>query len=103
MFQRMLNYVTISVPEIDLTSVYNVEVTLDQKSSGAEFTYSGDSVVVAGEHLLTVTIPKEDAMSFNAKTIRGQVMFTRQNGVPDATKIFQMNVDELLKEDGYGD
>lgn len=102
MIQRMLNRVTINVPEIDLNTVTNIEVTFDQRSSESEFTYSGESVVVAGEHTLVVTIPKEDAMQLDNKTIRGQVMYT-VGADPFATKIFSTTVDELLKEDGYGD
>lgn len=102
MIQRMLNRVTINTPEIDLNTVSNIEVTFEQKSSGAEFTYSGDNVVVAGEHQLVVTIPKEDAMKLDNKLIRGQVMYT-VGADPFATKIFSTTVEELLKEDGYGD
>ena len=102
MIQRMLNRVTINTPEIDLNTVTNIEVTFDQRSSESEFTYSGENVVVAGEHTLVVTIPKEDAMRLDNKTIRGQVMYT-VGADPFATKIFSTTVDELLKEDGYGD
>lgn len=102
MIQRMLNRVTINIPEIDLNTVTNIEVTFDQRSSESEFTYSGENVVVAGEHTLVVTIPKEDAMQLDNKTIRGQVMYT-VGADPFATKIFSTTVDELLKEDGYGD
>lgn len=98
----MLNRVTINIPEIDLNTVTNIEVTFDQRSSESEFTYSGENVVVAGEHTLVVTIPKEDAMRLDNKTIRGQVMYT-VGADPFATKIFSTTVDELLKEDGYGD
>ena len=102
MIQRMLNRVTINLPEIDLNTVTNIEVTFDQRSSGSEFTYNGENVVVAGEHTLVVTIPKEDAMQLDNKAIRGQVMYT-VGADPFATKIFSTTVDELLKEDGYGD
>lgn len=102
MIQRMLNRVTINVPEIDLNTVSNVEVTFEQKSSGSEFTYSGDNAMVVGTHQIVVTIPKEDAMKLDNKVIRGQVMYTI--GVdPFATKIFNTTVEELLKEEGYGD
>ena len=102
MIQRMLNRVTINVPDIDLNTVSDVEVTFEQKSSGTELTYSGDNVVVAGAHQLVVTIPKEDAMLLDNKAVRGQVMYMI-GADPFATKIFTTTVDELLKEDGYGD
>lgn len=99
----MKNQVTINVPDVDLYSVSGIEVTFDQKSSGSEFTYSEDSVEVVGEHTLIVVVPKEDAMQFDNKNVRGQVMFVRSTGFPDATEIFTTTVSELLKEDGYGD
>lgn len=58
---------------------------------------------VVSEHTLFVWIPKEAAMTFDTTEILGQVMYTMQDGLPDATKIFKVNVDELLKEAGYGD
>jgi hypothetical protein len=103
MFQRMKNYVTINVPDVDLTTVSNIEVSFEQRSTEVELTYSGDSVSVSTPHSLVVAIPKEDAMQLDQRPIRGQVMFMRSNGYPDATKIFQAPVGELLKEDGYGD
>ena len=103
MFQRMRNNVTINVPDINLMDVSDVQVTFDQKSSGVELSYSGDSVSVINEHQLVVVIPKEDAMQLDNKNIRGQVMFTPVSGFPDATDIFTVSVAELLKEDGYGD
>lgn len=103
MIQRMKNLVSISVPDIDLNSVSNIEVTFEQKSTDVEFTYSGGSVEVADAHVLFVLVPKEDAMEFDTKQILGQVMYTTADGLPNATKIFKVSVDELLKEDGYGD
>lgn len=103
MIQRMRNRVTVEVPEIDLYDVSGLEVTIEQKSSGEEFTYSNDAVEVAGEHVLVVTVPKADAMRLDPKPVSAQVMFTRSDGMPDATEPFKISVAELLKEDGYGD
>lgn len=103
MIQRMRNKVPITVPEIDLTAVSNIEVTLEQRSTNVEYTYSGDAVEVADAHVLFVSVPKEDAMQFDTRQILGQVMYTQPDGLPNATKIFKVSVDELLKEDGYGD
>lgn len=102
MRQRMLNKVTINVPDVDLYTVSDIEVTFEQRSSDTEFTYSEESIEIAGDHVLVVTIPKEDAMQLDNKTIRGQVMFML-DGVPMATEIFSTSVAELLKEEGYGD
>lgn len=103
MFQKMLNYVTINIPELDLTTVTDIEVTFKQKSTGTELTYSGDSSLeLIDEHSLTVKIPKADAMQFNRTDVAGQVMF-KQDGVPNATLVFIAPIEEILKEDGYGD
>lgn len=102
MIQRMLNRVAIEVPEIDLFSVSDLEVTFDQRSSNVEVTYTGESITVIDGHNLVVEIPKADAMLFDNKNIDGQVMFTREDGTPDATEIFTASVAKLLKENGYG-
>lgn len=103
MFQRMSNYITINVPDVDLTTVSNIEVSFEQRSTETELLYKDESVSVSNEHQLVVVMPKEDAMLLDERPIRGQVMFMRSDGYPDATKIFQAPVGELLKEDGYGD
>lgn len=102
MFQKMLNYVTINIPELDLTTVTDIEVTFKQRGTGTELTYSGDDIELIDEHSLTVKMPKDDAMLLNRTTISGQVMF-KENGIPNATQVFTAPVDELLKGDGYGD
>lgn len=103
MFQRMRNQVTINVPDIDLNTVTDIEVTFDQKSSGVELSYTDDAVVVVDENHLTVEIPKSDAMKLAHKPIRYQVMFMNAENIPGASKIYTLQVDELLKDDGYGD
>ena len=103
MFQKMLNYVTINIPELDLTTVTDIEVTFKQKSTGTELTYSGSgSLELIDEHTLTVKIPKVDTMQLNRTDVAGQVMF-KENGIPNATQVFIASVEELLKEEGYGD
>lgn len=102
MIQRLRNNITIRVSDIDLTTASDIEVTVEQRTTDTEITYSGDSVLVTGPHLLTITIPKEDAVLFDKRTAKGQVMFTNGNGMPGATKIFVIPMYELLKEDGYG-
>lgn len=103
MIQKMMNRVLLDVPDVDLTAVYNIEVTFDQKASGVELTYSDEAIFVADESHLSVDIPKEDAMKLVHKPIRYQVMFMNTEEVPGASKIYIMPVDELLKDDGYGE
>lgn len=102
MIQKMLNRVAIDVPEVDLNTVSEIEVTFKQRSSSVEVTYTSENITVADEHTLVVEIPKSDAMKLDNKNMDGQVMFTRDDGTPDATEIFTVNVAKLLKEDGYG-
>lgn len=101
MIQRMINHITINTPDLDLSTVTDIMVTFEQKTSGVEVTYSGDSIAIKDAHALIVTMPKDDAMKLNSTPIRGQVMYTL-NGSPLATQIFTISVGELLKEDGYG-
>ena len=101
MIQKMKNIITISVPNVDLTQVSNIEVTFSQSISKSEFTYSGASVTVSEAHKLTVTMPKADAMKLLPGTIDGQIMYTN-GATPGATVPFTAQVYKLLKETGYG-
>ena len=102
MIQRMKNKVVISLDDVQLDAVSDVEVTFDQKMSGVELSYKGDQIEILSESELAVIIPKEDAMKLLDKPIRYQVMYM-EDGFPKATKIYRMPVDELLKDDGYGE
>ena len=102
MIQRMSNYVTINLPDLDLTTVTDIEVTFKQRTSRIELNYGADNVTVSDAHTLMVTMPKDDAMKLDHTPVRGQVMFTLE-GTPLATQVFTASVDELLREDGYGD
>lgn len=103
MFQRMANFIDIPVEEVDLTTCGNVEVCFEQRSTDTEFVYTDEQVEVMSEHIVRVIMPKEDAMLLDHRPIRYQVMYTTGEGIPTATKIYTKPVDELLKEDGYGD
>ena len=102
MFQRMRGAVTIAVSGVDLSTVSDIEVKLIQEDTGVELLFTGADVMIASETELTVVIPKSVAMQLEVAPIRGQVMFTKEDGYPDATKPFTLKVSELIKEDGYG-
>ena len=102
MFQRMRGAVSINVDGVDLSTVTDIEVELIQEDTGVEMLFTGAEVVVTGETALTVVISKSAAMQLEVAPLRGQIMFTRDNGFPDATKPFTVPVSELIKEDGYG-
>ena len=103
MFQRMRGAVSITVDGIDLTKVTDIEVELIQEDTGVEMLFTGAEVAIASSDTLQVVIPKDVAMALEVSPLRGQIMFTYENGYPDATKPFTVPVSELIKEDGYGD
>ena len=102
MFQRMRGAVSITVDGIDLTKVTDIEVELIQEDTGVEMLFTGEDVAIADSGTLQVVIPKDTAMALEVAPLRGQIMFTRDNGFPDATKPFTVPVSELIKEEGYG-
>lgn len=102
MFQRMRGAISISIDEVDMTAVTDIEVKLIQEDTGVDLLFTGDQVAVANESTVQVEIPKATAMELDVAPLRGQVMFTRPDGYPDATKPFTVPVSELIKEDGYG-
>lgn len=103
MFQRMRNHIVINVPEVDMMTVSDIQVNFYQRSTETSLNYEGENVEVVNQHQIVVYMPKEDAMLLDKRPVNGQVMFMRGDGLPDATKIFTSTVDELQKEDGYGD
>lgn len=102
MFQRMRGVISIDVEEVDMTTVTDIEVKLIQEDTGVEMLFTGGSVSVISETTVQVEIPKATAMQLEVSPMRGQIMFTREDGYPDATKPFTVPVSELIKEDGYG-
>lgn len=103
MFQRMRSLIAVDVDGIDLTTVTDIEVQLIQEDTGVELLLSGDEVTVVSETQVSFGIPKSVGMQLEAAPIRAQIMFTRDTGLPDATKPFNIPVSELIKEAGYGD
>ena len=102
MFQRMKGTVTVNVPEVDFTTVTDIQVELVQEDTKVEMLFTGGNVNVANENTVMVVIPKDVAMQLEVAPLRGQIMFTYPNGFPDATKAFTVPVSELIKESGYG-
>ena len=102
MFQRMRSLIAVDVDGVDLTTVTDIEVQLIQESTGVEMLLSGSDIVVMSETQIAFGIPKDVAMQLEVEPIRGQIMFTRDTGLPDATKPFTIPVSELIKEAGYG-
>lgn len=103
MIQRMRNVVPIDITDVDLSNVTQIEVYLEQKSTNTYLRFAGEDVELVDENTLAISVSKEDAMKLSTATVRGQIAFTRENGLPTATKVFYVSVDELLWRDGYGD
>ena len=102
MIQKMKNLVPINVHGIDLNEVTDIEVCLKQGST--ELLYSGNEVEIGSETQLLVSVPKSVAMTIDhTKLVYGQVMWTDENELPDATDVFTIEVRELIKGAGYGD
>lgn len=102
MFQRMRGVIPIEVDGVDMTTVTDIEVKLIQEDTGVDLLFTGSQVTVASSSTVQVEIPKATAMQLDVAPLRGQVMFTYSDGIPDATKPFTVSVSELIKEDGYG-
>lgn len=102
MFQRMRGVISIEVDGVDMTTVTDIEVKLIQEDTGVNLLFTGSQVAVANESTVQVEIPKATAMQLELMPMRGQVMFTHPNGIPDATKPFTVPVSELIKVEGYG-
>lgn len=102
MFQRMRSAVPITVNGVDMLTVTDIEVKLIQEDTGVNMLFTGGDVLVVDSATVQVEIPKEVGMQLEVSPLRGQIMFTHPNGIPDATKPFTVPVSELIKEDGYG-
>lgn len=102
MFQRMRGVISVDIDGVDMTNVTDIEFKLVQEDTGVDLLFTGSQVTVANESTVQVEIPKVTAMQLDVAPLRGQIMFTMPNGIPDATKPFTVPVSELIKEDGYG-
>ena len=102
MFQRMRSAIPITVDGVDMTTVTDIEVKLIQEDTGVDMLFTGSDVSVVDAATVQVVIPKDVALQMEVSPLRGQIMFTWDNGFPDATKPFIVPVSELIKEDGYG-
>ena len=103
MYQRMRGLISIEVDGVDMTTVTNIEVYLEQESTGLQRLFTGSDVTVADYSKILISLPKEFCMQLDVSPLRAQVMFTRDTGLPDATQPFKIPVRELIKEAGYGD
>ena len=101
MIQKMMNKVPINIADIDMTTVSDIVVSIQQASTNTSATFSDFSVEVVSAGQIEVTLPKSFCMGLAATYVNVQVAFTH-DGVPDATDVFKIPVRELQLEEGYG-
>ena len=97
MRQRIENRLIITVDGVDLTTVTDILFWIRQSNTLFEYVPK-----VIDSKTMSVTIPKEDAMKFLLSTVEMQFAFTHEDMHPEASEIVKMQVDQLLKEAGYG-
>lgn len=96
MRQRIENNIKITVGGVDLTTLSQLEFYIRQDDRFFQYTPR----VLNAEELL-VTVPLEDALRLMPGRVKLQLAFLTQEGVPDASGIAEVPVEEFLKERGY--
>lgn len=96
MREKIKNVLTVNVEGLDLTQISDVEFYVRQYGFFGKY---APEIVSAGKML--VTIPFKDAAKLRAGTAKLQFAYRDGAGVPQATNLIEMDVGELLKEDGY--
>lgn len=96
MRQKIKNDVYISVDDVDLTTLRNIEFYVKQLSVFFQYI-----PVVVNANTMIVTIPKEDADRLAVGSVKLQFAFTDAGGKDDASDVLEIDVAELLKAEGY--
>ena len=80
---------------VDLTDA-TVYVTFTQKTTVIEKT--GDDLTVS-PYNIEVQLTQEDTLGFAAgKPVRAQIRYVTENGYADASDIYELDVEEILKD-----
>lgn len=96
MREKIQNTLKITCNSVDLTTLKNIEFYVKQRHFFGCYT-----PFVVNESEMSVTIPFSDAKKLEPGTVKLQFAFTTADGVPDASDVVEMEVDEFLKEVGY--
>ena len=96
MHRNIKNQLCITVRNIDLTTVSNVEFYIAQGEVFLEYTPE-----VIDAHTMLVTVPFADAMRLSTDAVYLQFALTDSNGNPRASNKKQIAVGDLLKKAGY--
>lgn len=99
MRQKIRNSIAIRVHGMNLSNCTNLKFYISQ--DGTEYEYT-PSVSQSDSEVLIVTIPKADAMNFNAGLCKWQVALTDSSGLPRSHEPVKSKIGELLWEAGYG-
>lgn len=96
MREKILNTLKITCDDLDFTTVSNIEFYVRQVGFSGCYTPR-----VVSSHEMVVTIPFEEAMKLRCGKAELQFAFTDCNGTPAASDVLKIDVDDLLKEEGY--
>ena len=96
MREKIQNTLKITCPDLDLTTVSNIEFYVRQVNF---FGCYSPTVISPSE--MVVVIPFEDAYKLKQGNSEVQFAYTDANGTPQATEVNTVSVGDLLKEKGY--
>lgn len=96
MRQRIENRILITCEDLDLSTLTDLEVYIEQGERFFQYVPQ-----VLSPHTLLVIMPVEDSKRLTTNTVKIQMAYTDAAGVPDATGIATVPVTALLKESGY--
>lgn len=99
MRQRIQNTIYISVEGVDLTTLSNIEIYVEQKH--ADDIFLQYTPVVVDANTMYFVMPKADADRLGTLPVKLQFAFTYEDGSPDASDTLELTVKELIKEGGY--
>nr|DAJ54963.1 MAG TPA: hypothetical protein [Caudoviricetes sp.] len=105
MKSKIRNDLAVTVDGVDLTTISKPEFYVRQANKFFQYTPE-----IVDEKTMVVRIPFEDTMQLTPKKIVNglksppcmvQFAFTRENGTPDYSEKLEVDVEDLLKTEGY--
>ena len=96
MRQRIENRILITCEDLDLTTLTNMEVYIEQRTKFFQYVPR-----IIDEHSMLVIMPLQDSKRLDSTSVKIQMAFTDEIGTPRATGTTTVPVSELLKEAGY--
>ena len=96
MRQRIENRILITCEDLDLTTLTNMEVYIEQRAKFFQYVPK-----VLDAHSMLVIMPLQDSKRLDGTAVKIQMAYTDDSGTPGATGITTVPVSELLKEAGY--